>query len=55
MCAPARRTHSHATLHCLLRRLLRRQVVFKMTEYSNLALGLFQSRAEMHRRVYTHQ
>lgn len=33
----------------------REQVIFKMTEYSNLALGLFQSRAEMHRRVYTHQ
>ncbi|KAF8061415.1 SAMHD1 [Scenedesmus sp. PABB004] len=31
------------------------QVIFKMTEYSNLATGLFQSRAEMHRRVYTHQ
>eukprot|EP00775_Hariotina_reticulata_P012035 gene12035-12178_t len=31
------------------------QVIFKMTEYSNLAVGLFQSRAEMHRRVYTHQ
>eukprot|EP00878_Enallax_costatus_P029773 GHUV01032325.1.p1 GENE.GHUV01032325.1~~GHUV01032325.1.p1 ORF type:complete len:281 (+),score=68.32 GHUV01032325.1:111-953(+) len=31
------------------------QVVFKMTEYSNLAKGLFESRAEMHRRVYTHQ
>lgn len=31
------------------------QIVFKQTEYSNLAVGLFQSRAEMHRRVYTHQ
>jgi hypothetical protein len=30
------------------------QVVFKQTEYNNLAVGLFQSRAEMHRRVYTH-
>eukprot|EP00879_Flechtneria_rotunda_P033644 GHRR01037281.1.p1 GENE.GHRR01037281.1~~GHRR01037281.1.p1 ORF type:complete len:332 (+),score=112.96 GHRR01037281.1:128-997(+) len=33
----------------------RSEVLFKMSEYSNLALGLFQSRAEMHRRVYTHQ
>jgi HD superfamily phosphohydrolase len=31
------------------------EVVFKQTEYSNLAVGLFQTRAEMHRRVYTHQ
>jgi HD superfamily phosphohydrolase len=31
------------------------QIVFKQTEYHNLAVGLFQSRAEMHRRVYTHQ
>jgi len=27
------------------------QVIFKMTEYGNLALGLFRSRAEMHRRA----
>jgi hypothetical protein len=32
-----------------------RQVIFKMTEYGNIATGLFGSRAEMHRRVYTHQ
>ncbi|WIA34897.1 hypothetical protein OEZ86_013184 [Tetradesmus obliquus] len=31
------------------------QVIFKMTEYGNIATGLFGSRAEMHRRVYTHQ
>jgi hypothetical protein len=35
--------------------LMHMQIVFKQTEYSNLAVGLFQSRAEMHRRVYTHQ
>ncbi|KAF6260882.1 hypothetical protein COO60DRAFT_840296 [Scenedesmus sp. NREL 46B-D3] len=33
----------------------REQVILKMTEYGNIATGLFGSRAEMHRRVYTHQ
>lgn len=31
------------------------QIVFKQSEYQSLAVGLLQTRAEMHRRVYTHQ
>lgn len=33
----------------------RDRIVFKQSEYQSLAVGLLQTRAEMHRRVYTHQ